>query len=1317
MPPIIDTENIIDETGSALPSLQSLEPPPFDIDDAFNKVWEKSGPTSTMALGVGQDNVALRSVDDEVKGAQAWAKTKDDIAGVYQWVTRPFVSQGLNTYAALNRGAAAFYVHLDSVAQFLENRGAGAKGGFFESMAKTAEQNADYYKQRAEEVGLDFMDELISDAVGSAVPGITNFALDVASGYTFPFMSGFAQEEEAQKAEIEPEDLTDLEKLQRQYTPVAAGLLESAKTATLHHIFRMMEPLRLYLKAPATGFVFGTQAAAEAPEGERGREFAKNFVVGVGYAATSPGGKYGLREITEGIRRHAPAKGDLIPEVRPEISTRDLIHRDLTEKYGKDKADEMIELVTGIKPPRTERRALDAGGQRIPRRVDNELRAQIEDFETRAISGDKQAREQLVDAGVWKDPLPTGLLNKNGFDKMKPVIDKLPEQFFMDLDNFKDINTKFTHSGGDQVIAEVGKRLQEIIGEDDIAARPYGDEYAGGGRGLNKKLERLRTELENATIEIEVPAGTEYPKGSGTILKESLIVEQKGVRLSFGIGKTYEEAYNANEANKLARKKAGLRYEREEGPPSDFRGVGEGLAKRKQVQKSGLAEPPTDVTPGLQKRQRKFLKTIAETAELDPKLKESVEEIKPQEYTVITNKESQAAARERIKRDGLDSAREYVLSETFLDVEKSATAQELIREYNRIGDYDRATEVTESLAIQFTKAGQAVQAASQWSKLSPQGFIRWGNRQLDNIRKRYGFLDTISGRRPREFKLTPEEEAEIYRLHREANSLPDGIDKTDKTLQMIDIIAQKVPPSVSEMFDAYRYEDMLSSPKTQFRNIFENTENTFFTRPFDIVSLGAIDFIKAGLTGKERRDYISNAAVYQKSAINAIPNAINAFKETWKLGTSSTLEKPEIGIEAKNTFEQRRAKQLPPALTVVSRFMEGMDKFNMALIGAGEMARLTKQGVAPEVAYHEAQTTAQIYLYRDKLDPKDPRLSIPSKAIKALGKTIIETRHKPWIGKPVQWFVPFLATPVNKATRMIDYSLVGLIRDPRTLADREVAARALSGAIVTGLGAALTYSNDTTWSPPANPEEKKWFYNSGRKPYSIKVGDKWVPVWYTGPFALAFAFPMAVKHYYSQRPESMTDEEYQKIGGIASGVARFVGSQSSTQSIGAMFSLLNGDVDYSTINQTGFMVQQVIPASAFVRYVNTIIDPKYKHPQGFLESIEANLPILSQDVDNRLTPFLQESERDSWNYFLPYDVGKEDPTYESLYPFIQVKRRKNYLQQYAKRHGIVETNIERLINDVRQGKVTSEDSIEEFQKIIQAVPKIFEPLKGEENEE
>ncbi len=102
-----------------------------------------------------------------------------------------------------------------------------------------------------------------------------------------------------------------------------------------------------------------------------------------------------------------------------------------------------------------------------------------------AMRSQRQLTERLYDTQlslahqVHHDSL-TGLPNRLLFARrLDEAIGEGPfVLIFVDLDDFKEVNDRFGHAGGDELLCSVGERLQRCIGEADTLARIGGDEFA-----------------------------------------------------------------------------------------------------------------------------------------------------------------------------------------------------------------------------------------------------------------------------------------------------------------------------------------------------------------------------------------------------------------------------------------------------------------------------------------------------------------------------------------------------------------------------------------------------------------------------------------------------------------------------------------------------------------------------------------------------------------------------------------------------------------------------------------------------------------------
>lgn len=123
----------------------------------------------------------------------------------------------------------------------------------------------------------------------------------------------------------------------------------------------------------------------------------------------------------------------------------------------------------------------------------------------------------------------TGLLRGNAFEnvcereRQRAIRFGTPLSLLVfDLDRFKEINDRYGHNAGDQVLASVGRTIREHIRRFDVAARLGGDEFAVLAPGsdlrqaadLAEKLRRTIQYLRYRDISVTVSVGvTQYRGG------------------------------------------------------------------------------------------------------------------------------------------------------------------------------------------------------------------------------------------------------------------------------------------------------------------------------------------------------------------------------------------------------------------------------------------------------------------------------------------------------------------------------------------------------------------------------------------------------------------------------------------------------------------------------------------------------------------------------------------------------------------------------------------------------------------------------------
>lgn len=642
-----------------------------------------------------------------------------------------------------------------------------------------------------------------------------------------------------------------------------------------------------------------------------------------------------------------------------------------------------------------------------------------------------------------------------------------------------------------------------------------------------------------------------------------------------------------------------------------------------------------------------FVKTVAESPATSKEFKEVLKDVEtPQE--VFTNQQALKLAEERIAKSA-DESLEFVLSEGAPSAEKTATAISLLKKYEIEGNYESAKNLLRNFSEQGREMGRGIQALTLWNRLSPSGLVKLSE----------GIAKDLGREIPENAKKL------IFENARKLQLLPEGAEKNKATLEILSYIADQLPSTKGEIFDAFRYQNMLSNPRSHERNIYGNLLQTFITRPLNLLGEWTWDITRHPFNPISRDLKLSNIPIYYQAAFKSIPEAVIAFKEGIKSGRISqkVLETGISGIKGETVIETLRRQNLPKSVTMVSRLMEAQDNFFSVLIGSGEKASLMARGVSEEIAEGQAKKLAERYLYRSKLGTELADLPTFARALDGLGKMALQARSIPTVGKVVEWFVPFVTTPINIAKMGIEVSPLGFIGGGKK---SEQMGKALIGSVLATYGGILALQDKTTWLAPKDPKSKKLFYESGRKPMSIEINGKWTPLLYLGPYAIPMAMASAVKYYSSESKEALSDSQIEKLTKIILGVSRIITEQTPLSGISTFLNYIGGDDDISVTRQVIRTMKQVIPFQGFLSYLTTVLDPVYRKSKTFEDSLKVDFPLLSKDLPAHRSLLGGEAKRNYRDFFLPYSIGMSNEEFSRIYKQrIEGMQKKHAAEQEA----------------------------------------------------
>jgi hypothetical protein len=254
---------------------------------------------------------------------------------------------------------------------------------------------------------------------------------------------------------------------------------------------------------------------------------------------------------------------------------------------------------------------------------------------------------------------------------------------------------------------------------------------------------------------------------------------------------------------------------------------------------TGNLTPPPEVTPPVKEfkfgtgKSRFANVTVPNSENTTPELTKQLKELKLG-YNKVTNIESLKAADARIANN-LEDAVSFVNDTTKTSAEKTTTAIQLINKFQKEGNYTRAVDIASSISSQLTKNGQAIQAASIYDRLSPEGILVYAQKQIDKLNNKRWFKGLTKAQ-----KLNPDLAKELADLAKNVQDLTG--DAKIEASQILQGALQSLGKSdLFRKIETTQTIAQLLNPKTIIRNVIGNElfyrverVNKYIATPIDI---------------------------------------------------------------------------------------------------------------------------------------------------------------------------------------------------------------------------------------------------------------------------------------------------------------------------------------------------------------------------------------------------------------------------------------------------------------------------------------------------
>ena len=257
---------------------------------------------------------------------------------------------------------------------------------------------------------------------------------------------------------------------------------------------------------------------------------------------------------------------------------------------------------------------------------------------------------------------------------------------------------------------------------------------------------------------------------------------------------------------------------------------------------------------------------------------------------------------------------------------------------------------------------------------------------------------------------------------------------------------------------------------------------------------------------------------------------------------------------------------------------------------------------------------------------------------------------------PLTFVVPFIRTPANIFRQGFEFSPAGFgMKAARATEGRpqsQALGRAAVGTAVLAPLAWLAATGRMSGSGPSSQAERAQLMESGWRPNSVKVGDKWVSYSLFQPVSVQAGI-IANAFEAWQSAGAKTEDVGPVVGAAVLKAMRSGLDQSFLSGLSDLFEAVNGFNLESAARYAGRTAHSLTPFSGAQRAVQQAIDPVVRDPEGLTETFLSSVPGQSEQLPARQTRFGQDVVREGGpakRALNPFNVSTEtnDPVLTML---------------------------------------------------------------------